>query len=242
MNGMARSTSSPLASVSVWVTRIVEQLTCLRDVGLKPAIAEGVHPERLRKLAREGARFTAQHLRDLSPLRRRATLVATVLDTATGLTDDGVALFDRAVGRMFRRAEACEEEAVLRDARALNDKVRLLARFGTALIEAKADGTDLDGAVADAVGWDRLVANIIEANRLARPDTADLPALASRAWPVLHRLGPLFLATFQLRANPGSRQHVARRRTATGRLRQWRSAVAGYPIRSRETVPNHRQP
>jgi hypothetical protein len=36
-------------------------------------------------------------------LRRRATLVATALDTITRLTDDGVSLFDRAVGRMFRR-------------------------------------------------------------------------------------------------------------------------------------------
>ena len=79
-----------------------------------PACAEGVHPERLRKLAREGGRYTAQHLRALSPLRRRATLVATVLDTATRLTDEGVALFDRAVGRMFRRAEVREEQAVLR--------------------------------------------------------------------------------------------------------------------------------
>jgi TnpA family transposase len=186
------------------LARIVEQLTCLRTVGLKPAIAEGVHPERLRKLAREGARFTAQHLRSLSPLRRRATLVATVLDTAARLTDDGVALFDRAVGRMFRRAEAREEEAVLRDARAVNDKVRLLAKLGTALIEAKADGADLDGAVEDAVGWDRLAASIAEANKLARPDKADLPALATRAWPVLHQLGPLFLATFQLRAAPAA--------------------------------------
>jgi hypothetical protein len=80
--------------------RIVEQLTHLRSVGLDSACAEGVHPERLRKLAREGARYTAQHLRALSPLRRRTTLVATVLDTATRLTDEGVELFDRAVGRM----------------------------------------------------------------------------------------------------------------------------------------------
>ncbi|MBV8318801.1 MAG: hypothetical protein JOZ53_28015 [Planctomycetaceae bacterium] len=66
-------------------------------IALDPSWAEGVHPERLRKLAREGARFTAQHLRALSPLRRRATLVATALDTITRLTDDGVGLFDRAV-------------------------------------------------------------------------------------------------------------------------------------------------
>ena len=71
--------------------------------------AEGVHPERLRKLAREGGRFTAQHLRALSPLRRQATLVATVLDTSTRLIDEGIALFDRAVARMFRRAETRSE-------------------------------------------------------------------------------------------------------------------------------------
>ena len=129
--------------------RIVDQLAHLRTVGLDPAVAEGVHPERLRKLAREGGRFTAQHLRALSPLRRRSTLVATVLDTAARLTDDGVGLFDRAVGRMFRRAEAREESAVLRDARAVNDKVRLFAKLGAALIAAKAtEGeADLDGAL-----------------------------------------------------------------------------------------------
>jgi hypothetical protein len=93
------------------LARVVEQRAVLRAIALGPSWAEGVHPERFRKLAREGARFTAQHLRGLSPLRRRATLVATALDTITRLTDDGVALFDRAVGRMFRRAEVREQDS-----------------------------------------------------------------------------------------------------------------------------------
>jgi len=184
--------------------RIIEQLAALRAIGLDPAYAEAVHPERLRKLAREGERFTAQHLRALSLLRRRATLVATVLDTTTRLTDDGIGLFDRAVGRMFRRAEAREEDAVLRDARAANDKVRLFAKLGAALIAAKAGDADLDGAVASAIGWEKLAASVAEAERLARPDKVDLLALATRAWPVLHRLGPVFLDTFQLRAVPAA--------------------------------------
>ncbi len=186
------------------LARIVEQLTRLRAVGLDSACAEGVHPERLRKLAREGGRYTAQYLRALSLLRRRATLVATVLDTAARLTDDGVGLFDRAVGRMFRRAEAREEGTLLRDARAINDKVRLLVRLGGALIAAKEGDADLDGAVADSVGWERLGASVAEAERLARPDKVDLPALVARTWPVLHRLGPVFLDAFQLRAVPAA--------------------------------------
>jgi hypothetical protein len=160
----------------------------------------------LRKLAREGGRFTAQHLRALSPLRRRSTLVATVLDTTTRLIDDGVGLFDRAVGRMFRRAEAREENAVLRDARAVNEKVRLFAKLGAALIAAKANEGEagLDDAVVSAIGWEELAASVAEAERLTRPDKVDLPALATRAWPVLHRLGPLFLDAFELRAVPAA--------------------------------------
>ena len=145
------------------LARVVEQLACLRAVNLDPACTEGVHSERLRKLAREGARFTAQHLRALSPLRRRATLVATVLDTITRLTDDGVALFDRAVGRMFRRAEVREQDALLRDARAINDKVRLLVKLGAALIKARDGGDDLQEAVSSAVGWDKLARSVDKA-------------------------------------------------------------------------------
>jgi hypothetical protein len=64
------------------LARIVEQLACLRAVGLNRGGAEAVHPERLRKLAREGGRFTAQHLRALSPLRRRVVRAAHGLSRA----------------------------------------------------------------------------------------------------------------------------------------------------------------
>ena len=186
------------------MARLVEQRSMLSAIGIDPACAESVQPERLRKLAREGARFTAQHLRALSPLRRRATLVATVLDTITRLTDDTVALFERAVGRMFRRAEIREQDALIRDARTINDKVRLLARLGETLIEARESGADLQEAVASAIGWDKLARSVEEAKRLARPDKTDLPALGTRAWPGLHRLGPLFLGSLRFHALPAA--------------------------------------
>ena len=131
-------------------------------------------------------------------------MVATVLDTITRLTDDTVALFERAVGRMFRRAEIREQDALIRDARTINDKVRLLARLGETLIEARESGADLQEAVASAIGWDKLARSVEEAKRLARPDKTDLPALGTRAWPVLHRLGPLFLGSLRFHALPAA--------------------------------------
>ena len=68
---------------------LIERLEHLRSLDLHPKTAEGVHPERLRRLAQEGARLTAQHLAVLRPARRGAVLVATALETQVALTDEG---------------------------------------------------------------------------------------------------------------------------------------------------------
>jgi hypothetical protein len=47
----------------------------------------------------------------------------------------------------------------MRDARAINDKVRLMAKLRAALIEARESGTDLQAAVASVIGWDKLARN-----------------------------------------------------------------------------------
>jgi hypothetical protein len=83
----------------------------LRSLQLDPTAAEGVHPERLRQLAREGARLSAQHLRAISPSRRRAILVATVLEAIPTLTDAAIDMFDRLIGKLFRKSEQRQAEA-----------------------------------------------------------------------------------------------------------------------------------
>ena len=186
------------------LARIIDQLGHLRAIGLDPACTEVVHPERLRQLAREGSRLTAQHLRTLSAPRRRATLVATVLETKVRLTDDAVDLFDRLMGRLFRRAEAREAIAFQHDKRAINDKVRLFARLGEALIAARNGGSDPLAAIDTAIGWDRLAEAVEEAKRLVRPDEPDLRTLAARDHPVVRGVGPLFLGAFTFQAVPAA--------------------------------------
>src|SRR5207245_2741135 len=71
MSVLAGARQPPGAPGHRALARVIEQRALLCAIALDPSWAEAVHPERLRKLAREGARFTAQHLRVLSPLRRR---------------------------------------------------------------------------------------------------------------------------------------------------------------------------
>ena len=183
---------------------LIERLKHLRSLDLDPRTAESVHPERLGRLAQEGARLTAQHLGILRPGRRRAVLVATALEAQVALTDEAVSMFDRLLGKLFRRAETREDTALKRDRRNINDKVRLLAKLGEALITARERGEDAFAAVAAVVPWETLASEVEEARRLVRPDTLDPVALAQAGYPVLRRVAPLFVSSFTFRGAPAS--------------------------------------
>jgi hypothetical protein len=92
-----------------------------------------------------------QHVAGYERQRRHATLIATTLDITANLTDQAVVLFDRLVGAMFRRAEGRHARAFQADARAINEKVRLYARVGAALIAARDDKQDAYGAITTVI-------------------------------------------------------------------------------------------
>ena len=188
---------------------IVERLEHLRSIGLDPSLIAPVHPERIRQLRASGARLSAQHLRTLRPARRRAILVATVLETAATLSDAAASMFERLIGKLFRRAETREQSALKRDRRTINAKVRLFARLGEALIAARADGADPMAAVEAVIGWDDLGGEVREARELVRPDGPDPAAVVALAAPLLRRVSPLFLSAFTFHAVPACRSLLA---------------------------------
>jgi hypothetical protein len=175
------------------LARLIDQLVRLRSLAIDPSILEGIHTDRRRVLMREGMRLSAQHLKTLAPLRRRAILAVTGLESITRLTDEAIGMFDRLIGGLFRRAERRATEALQANARAVNDKIRLLARLGDALIEARNTGSDAFAAI-ETVPWDCFAAAIAEAKKVSREDGPDYAALAAANHAVLRRVGPLFLA------------------------------------------------
>ena len=224
------------------LARLTDQLRHLQRIGIDPAALSEVHSDRVKQLARQGAHLTAQHLKALSPDRRRAILVVTVLETMVRLTDEAIGVFDRSIGQLFRRAERRASTALQHDARAINDKVRLFTRIGDALLEARETGDDPFAAMDKVIPWDRFTDIIKEAKDLVRADGPDYLALAERNHALLRRIGPLFLDafTFQgvatasglVRAVELLRTYYAgNRRTLPGNLptgfirRSWRSTV-----------------
>ena len=203
---------------------ILDRLSILRAIDLDADLVTAIHPERLRRLSREGARLTAQHLTSLNPARRRAVLVATAIETQVTLTDDAVLMFERLLGQLFRRAERREDAALKRDRRTINAKIRLLARLGEAIMTARNDDADPLAAIESVVGWDELARQVDEARRLIRPDPLDPVELSRSNAPILRQVGPAFVAAFTFGAVPAcaslARAVVTMRDLGSGRRRK----------------------
>lgn len=85
--------------------KLIERLGLVRALGIEPERVTRVHQNYWLKLAREGGQSTVQHLAELEPLRRYATLTALVLELTATLTDEALNMFEHLIGQMFKKSE-----------------------------------------------------------------------------------------------------------------------------------------
>ncbi len=183
----------------------IERLRAIRSLELPEGLERNVHQNRLLKLAREGSQMTAQHLRDLEPLRRYATLVAVVLDTRSILIDEIIDLHDRILGALFSRAKRHHAERFQASGKSINAKLRIYSRIGRALLEAKQNGLDAFAAIEAILPWEAFTDIVTEAEKLAEPEDFDFLPLVAEGFTQLRRYTPALLETLELKAAPAAR-------------------------------------
>lgn len=138
-------------------------------------------------------------------MRRHALLAALVLDLEATITDQIFDMHDRVVGRLFTEAKRKHEQRFTAAGKAINDKVRLYARVGHALMDAREHGGDPYAAIKAVLPWDLFARSVNEADQLAQPASFDpLPLLAEGDRQV-GRYALRLLDTFDFRAAPVAR-------------------------------------
>lgn len=153
--------------------------------------------------------MTAQHLRDLEPARRYATLVAAILETRATLIDEIIDLNDRFMGSLFSKAKRNHADRFQASGRAINDKVRLYSRIGRALLDARQAGGDPFAAIEEIMPWNVFSDSIVEAEKLAQSEDFDYLALVGDSFNPLRRYTPLLLDALNLKAAPAARDLLA---------------------------------
>src|SRR5260370_34542560 len=144
-----------------------------RSASIPPADIACIRAASPSSPARPAVPRTVQHMAGYERQRRHAALVAVTLDLIADLTDQAIDLLDRLVGTMFRKAEGRHARAFQADGRAINEKVRLYARVGAALIAAREGKQDPFDAITTVIPWDRFRASVAEASALARSEEFD---------------------------------------------------------------------
>ncbi len=187
----------------------IERLTAIRDLGLSLEAGQKLHQNRLLQLAREAGQTAVYQLKEYEPARRHGTLVALMIETAATLTDEIIDLNDRLIGSFFTKSKNKYERAFAEQGKAINDKVRLYAKIGAALVNAREQGRDPFAAIEAIVPWDSFSASVKEAAELARDQDFDALSLVGEHYPHLRRYGPALIETLQLRPAPVARELIA---------------------------------
>jgi hypothetical protein len=93
------------------MTALLERLTYVRSLHISHAIVSRVPERRFQQFVREGAVAPAFLLDEYGVRRRRATLVAQIIELEAKLSDAAIAMFDRLVGGILTRARWRQERA-----------------------------------------------------------------------------------------------------------------------------------
>ena len=147
--------------------------------------------------SRARTRYSPQFLQRLGLERRYATLVAFLLETSASLTDEAIELHDRLIGQYHSQTKQTHADQFQQSGRAINDKVRLYASVGAALITAREAAADPYRAIEAILPWAAFVNSVAEAEQLARPARFDPLTLLATAFPRLRRYAPTLLDSFQ---------------------------------------------
>ena len=184
------------------MNRLLDRLEFLQRLGLTETALAGVPPHRVARLRRQGERYFAGDLRDISGDRRLAILAVCVVEWRSALADAVVETHDRIVGKTWREAKS-RRDARAEDAKAaLKDTLQSFASLGSALLEAHEDRASLEEAVGNAGGWVSLKELIATAAQLTDTLAADPLAHVGHGYHRFRRYAPRMLRTLDIRAAP----------------------------------------
>jgi TnpA family transposase len=188
---------------------LIRRLLWVRDLGVKPELADAVPAVRLRQLAARGARHSLSHFRRFPDVKRHAILAAFLLYVTQELTDRTFAFHNRLFGRMFHTAETNRWTHLTVSGTTVNEKLHNHSRLTRALADAHRNGTDLRAAVESVLSWERLEQEALETSRLTRPlDSANYETFRSH-YPQFRQYTPKLLEAFRFDAIPALKPLLA---------------------------------
>ena len=183
---------------SAGASRLLDRLEFLQALDMSPEILADVPPHRVTRLRRQGERYFADGLRDITSDRRLAILTVCATEWAAAIADAVVETHDRIVGKTWRDAKKLCDTRITDARSSLQETLRSFKGLGAALLEAKGDGASLDAATEAACGWVHLERMVATAAELTDTMAADALAHVVHGYHRFRRYAPRMLRALDI--------------------------------------------
>lgn len=183
-------------------SRLLDRLEFLQALGIPNEILDDVPPHRIARLRRQGERYFADGLRDISSDRRLAILAVCSVEWQAAIADAVVETHDRIVGKTWRDAKRLSDTRVDDAKAAVQQTLRSFTDPGTALLAAHSDDVSLETAVSDTPGWAALEELVATSAQLTNTMAADPLAHVVQRYRRFRRYAPRMLKALDIKAAP----------------------------------------
>jgi len=187
---------------SAGACRLLDRLELLQTFELPANVLDDVPPHRVTRLRRQGERYFADGLRDISSDRRLAILAVCAVEWQAAIADAVVETHDRIVGKNWRDAKRLCETRIDDAKTAVQQTLRSFTEMGTALLEAHDDGSSLELAVSDTPGWLGLEELVAKSAQLTNTMSADPLTHVVQGYRRFRRYVPRMLNALDIKAAP----------------------------------------
>ena len=172
----------------------------MRGLGVGSDREQRIHRARYAAIVKESAIASAQHLARFDTPRRLATLVVFAREMEAVLTDAALAMFDKMLGAVFRRADRAHKDNLVDRAKTLDASARVLLGMAKAMLVAKEKGEDQVAAVERALGWERLKTLVAETEAAVADTRSDNLGEIIERYASVRRMSPVILGAFVFRS------------------------------------------
>jgi TnpA family transposase len=193
---------SPLSVGPKHILEHLDRLKVIEALQLPLEQRKKVHRNWLIKLIREGQQMTAQHLRDLEPMRRHATLVSVCIDAKANIIDRTVGMHDSYIRQLFRKARQNHEEELEDKGSSASELLREFSKVINVLLQANKDKQDLRKAIESVTTWEDLSQGAESANKLAQPRNLNYLASTEDYYNIIRRYAPAMLEALSFKSRP----------------------------------------
>lgn len=183
-------------------SRLLDRLEHLQALKVAPSLLVGIPPNQITRLRRQGERYFADGLRDITSDRRLAILAVCAIEWQAAIADAVVETHDRIVGKTWRDAKKICDARVADAKSSLHDTLCSFKTLGAALLEAKGDGASLDVATETACGWHQLEGLVATAAKLTNTMAADPLSYVIQGFHRFRRYAPRMLRALEIQAAP----------------------------------------